>query len=335
MTARPRKPFAVVLRALGLGDLLTGIPALRALRRALPAHRIVLCAPAVLGPLAACTGAVNDLSPTGPLEPVEEALAKADVAVNLHGRGPESSTILAATRPQRLIAFDHPAVPRTRGQPPWIPGEHEVARWCRLLDRNGMPADPRDLRLEIPPGPVPEPVPGATLVHPGAASAARRWPPERWAEVVRGERARGRRVVVTGGPTEISLAHHVAELAGLDPSCVLAGRTDLVNLARVVAAAGRVVVGDTGVAHLATALGTPSVVLFGPTSPAEWGPPPDRPEHRVLWAGRTGDPHSTAPDGGLLDVQPDVVLAQLATTGVPFYPPGSRVPLSTRSGRPA
>ncbi len=67
---------------------------------------------------------------------------------------------------------------------------------------------------------------------------------------------------------------------------MLAGRTDLVELAAAVAAAGRVVCGDTGVAHLATALGTPSVVLFGPTSPARWGPPADRPQHRVLWAGR-------------------------------------------------
>ena len=47
-------------------------------------------------------------------------------------------------------------------------------------------------------------------------------------------------------------------------------RFDLLELTAVVAAAARVVCGDTGVAHLATALGTPSVVLFGPTSPARW-----------------------------------------------------------------
>jgi ADP-heptose:LPS heptosyltransferase len=67
--------------------------------------------------------------------------------------------------------------------------------------------------------------------------------------------------------------------------------------------------GDTGVAHLATALGTPSVVLFGPTPPAEWGPPPD-PGHAVLWAGRRGDPHAAAPDPGLLAITVlDVVAA--------------------------
>jgi ADP-heptose:LPS heptosyltransferase len=79
----------------------------------------------------------------------------------------------------------------------------------------------------------------------------------------------------------------------------------------VIGAAGRVVCGDTGVAHLATALAVPSVVLFGPTSPAHWGPPPS-PRHRVLWAGRTGDPHGNRPHDGLLDIQARDVLAELA-----------------------
>nr|WP_249355415.1 glycosyltransferase family 9 protein [Nocardia farcinica] len=40
---------------------------------------------------------------------------------------------------------------------------------------------------------------------------------------------------------------------------------------------------DTGVGHLATAFGTPSVVLFGPNPPAWWGPPPQRRRHVALW----------------------------------------------------
>ena len=56
-------------------------------------------------------------------------------------------------------------------------------------------------------------------------------------------------------------------------------------------------------AHLATAFGTPSVVLFGPVPPAEWGPPPAGGRHHALWAGRRGDPHADAPDPGLLEIR--------------------------------
>ncbi|MEJ7717324.1 MAG: glycosyltransferase family 9 protein [Thermoleophilaceae bacterium] len=91
----------------------------------------------------------------------------------------------------------------------------------------------------------------------------------------------------------------------------MAGTTDLRGLAAAVAAADRVVCGDTGVAHLATALGTPSVVLFGPTFPEEWGPPPSRPIHRVLWRGRRGDPHAAEPDAGLLEIGVEEVAVAL------------------------
>jgi hypothetical protein len=98
----------------------------------------------------------------------------------------------------------------------------------------------------------------------------------------------------------------------LPPGAVArAGPTDLLRLAALVAAAGRVACADTGVAHLATALGTPSVVLFGPTSPARWGPPPDRPIHRVLWAGSTGPPHGSRPHPGLLAITVDDVIGAL------------------------
>jgi ADP-heptose:LPS heptosyltransferase len=283
----------VALRDLGLGDLLTGVPALRALARAFPGHERVLVAPRALAPLVELSGTGFALAPEPP--------RGADVAVNLHGRGPQSHARLRAAAPRRLIAFacgDHPG-------PAWRPHEHEVARWCRLLAESGVPADPRDLRLELA-----APYHGATIVHPGAASAARRWPPERWAAVVRAATAAGHRVIVTGGPDERALAEAVA--AGGEAE-VRAGTTDLAQLAELVAGAGRVLCGDTGVAHLATAFGIPSVVLFGPTPPAEWGPPPGDPRHRVLWAGRRGDPHAGSPDPGLLAITVDQVLAAEAS----------------------
>ena len=309
------RPALVALRALGLGDLLTGVPALRGLARAFPEHRLILAAPRALAPLARLVEAVDQVVDVGALEPLPLRLHGADVAVNLHGRGPQSTRLLLDSEPSRLIAFDLP------GAPAWRPDEHEVARWCRLLAESGVPADPRELDLEV----SADSEPGATVIHPGAASAARRWPAERFAAVARAEAAAGRRVLVTGGPDDEGLARSVATLAGLGPGASLAGRTGLAQLTRVVASAGRVVCGDTGVAHLATALGTPSVLLFGPTSPHAWGPPPDRPRHVVLWAGRTGDPHADRPDPGLLEISVEEVLAALA-----------RVPsVAAASGEPA
>jgi ADP-heptose:LPS heptosyltransferase len=80
------------------------------------------------------------------------------------------------------------------------------------------------------------------------------------------------------------------------------------ELAALVADARLVVSGDTGIAHLATAFVTPSVVLFGPTPPFTWGPPGSGP-HVALWAGRLGDPHGQTIDPGLLAITVDDVLA--------------------------
>jgi len=275
-------PRLVVLRALGLGDLLTAVPALRALADAFPDHRRILAAPAPLAPLAALSGTVDEVVDTAPLAALDPRLAAPAVAVNLHGAGPESHRTLRALRPARLIAFAHPAVPESAGGPRWDDAEHEVTRWCRLLAETGIPADPRRLDLPPPPAPPPAAAVGATVIHPGAAERARHWGVERWAAVARAERRAGRAVVVTGGADEVALARAVARRAGLADDAVLAGRTDLLGLAAVVAAAARVVSADTGIAHLATALGTPSVTLFGPSPPARWGPPPGRPWHRVF-----------------------------------------------------
>jgi len=305
----------VALRALGLGDLLTAVPALRSLRDAHPGARVVVAAPEPLRPLATLAGV--ELVHATELAPLPCELHNAELLANLHGRGPQSHAVALAARPRRLLAFRHPAHPWSAELPEWRAGEHEVARWCRLLREAGIPADPDDLELAEPPGTERH---GATVIHPGAASNARRWPAARFAAVARAEAAAPRAVLITGGPDERDLALDVARRAGLGDRTVLAGHTTLRELAAVVAGAGRVVCGDTGVAHLATAFGVPSVVLFGPTPPDEWGPPPGRRDrHRVLWSGRAGDPHAAEPDRGLLRISVDDVLAELDALPVPAH----------------
>jgi ADP-heptose:LPS heptosyltransferase len=310
------RPVLLALRALGLGDLLTAVPALRALRRAFPGHRITLAAPAALAGLVPLIGAVDELCDVPGPDPVPERVpvGAPDIAVNLHGRGPQSTAALLRTGPGRLLAHAHPEVPGAEG-PPWRDEAHEVRRWCDLLGWYGLPADPADLLLADPASPsgpsgLPGPPGGRTgpvLVHPGAAYPARRWPPERFARVASGLREAGHDVVVTGGAAERDLARRVADLARLPADRVLAGRTGPPELAALVARARLVVCGDTGVAHLASAFATPSVVLFGPVPPALWGPPSGGP-HTALWAGSRGDPHGERPDPGLLRIEVPQVL---------------------------
>ncbi|WP_027941879.1 glycosyltransferase family 9 protein [Amycolatopsis taiwanensis] len=299
----------LVLRALGLGDLLTAVPALRALRRARPDARLVLATPDRLRDVVELIDAVDELLPTSGLGSLHWPGNRPALAVNLHGRGPESIEDLLAQRPGNLLTHRHPAFPAQPGLE-WRSDVHEVDRWCRLLEYGGIQADREDLRLPEPPGP--SPAPSAVVIHPGAASPARRWPPERYAAVARDLAAAGHRVVITGSVAEQALAREIAEPAGLPESAVLAGRAGLAELASLVAAARLVVCGDTGVGHLATAFGTPSVLLFGPTPPRLWGPPHTATQHIALWVGDVGDPHGNRTDSGLLMLQPARVLAAAA-----------------------
>lgn len=293
------RPTAIVLRALGLGDLLTAVPALRALRRALPDHRIVLATPAHLA-VVLDDGLVDDVSDTSGLRPLPPRAGRPDVAVDLHGSGPQSHRILRTLEPRRLVCFANAECGESG--PSWLAHEHERVRWCRLVAESlGVPADPDDFRLAPPT--TPTDVSAAIVIHPGASHESRRWPVSRWAEVAAALAADGEPVVVTGSDGEVARAEQVAAAAGLPGSAVLAGRTDVRALAALVAGARLVISGDTGIAHLAAAYATSSVVLFGPTPPALWGPPANGP-HTVVWRpGGVRPPNGDAVDPALLRIE--------------------------------
>ena len=319
----------LVLRALGLGDFLTGVPAYRALRAAHREHEVVLAAPRPLAPLAVLTGAVDRVLATGELRPVPWTGPPPDVAVDLHGNGPASHDLVRALGAKVTMMYASPADPDVAG-PWWADAEHEVDRWCRLLEWYGVPADRRALRLDRPR--LPPQVGQAVVLHPGAASPSRRWPPERFAAVARALTAAGEQIVITGTMAERATALRVAQAAGLGTGSVLAGRTSLPGLAALVAAASLVISNDTGVAHLAVAYGIPSVTLFGPVSPALWGPPAGARRHVALWKGaghRPGDPHGDQVDPRLLEIGVSEVLS-----GVRSLLDSRRPALSRRDGAP-
>ncbi len=130
------------------------------------------------------------------------------------------------------------------------------------------PGDDGRLALRRPLPPVAH-EPGYVVVHPGASVPARAWPAERCAEAVEALADAGHRVLVTGGPGERALTASVAGRRGVD----LGGATTLAEMAALLDGAAAVVVGNTGPAHLAAAVGTPVVSLFAPVVPAErWAP---------------------------------------------------------------
>lgn len=297
------KPTVLALRALKIGDLLVAVPALRGLRRGFPGHRIVLACAEWLRPLVELTGAVDEILPTprGLELPLDITAGTVDVAVNLHGNGVQSRSRLEAVRPLRRIGHSAPGW----DGPAWIDGLHERERWVRLLNFHGLPGDPLDLRLPAPDAAVPV---GTAVVHVGAAHASRHWPIDRFARVVEDLLRRGGRVLLTGDRGERERAEQVAAEVRGDRPEVVAGDLSLVEFFGVIAHAGLVVSADTGAAHLASAFGTPSVVLFGPAAAENWGPPPG--PHRVLTdaSRRRGDPYASEPDPALLGVGVDDVL---------------------------
>ncbi|NKY87923.1 glycosyltransferase family 9 protein [Nocardia veterana] len=290
----------LVLRARGLGDLLTAVPALRALRRARPRDQIVLAAPHRLKPIVDLITSVDDMVPAADPQSLRWDGPAPALAVNLHGPGAEPIVELARTEPTRILTYRNPAFPELDG-PQWVPEMHDIDRWCHLLESAGMSADRRNLGL-VPPVATTSHR-DCVVVHVGAGAPARRWPVERFAAVIRHLLVQGREVVVTGDEFEREIALAIAARAGLSHDHVLAGQQNLIELSATVAEAALVVCGDTGVAHLATAFGTRTVVLFGPTAPSHSGPPPHLSgRHIALWAGRTGDRDGHTPDPGLLQL---------------------------------
>jgi heptosyltransferase-2 len=121
---------------------------------------------------------------------------------------------------------------------------HEAADW---LERSGL-----------------EPARPLIALAPGAAHATKRWPLEHWHALVRRILGEGSDVVLVGGSDDASVAHALA--ANADGRVVnAAGQFGLQGTGAVLQRAQALVSGDTGVMHMATAVETPVVALFGPT----------------------------------------------------------------------
>ena len=293
-----------VLRALQLGDLLCAVPALRALRHAYAEAQITLIGLPWAKELASRLRAyVDDFIefpgfPGMPERTPDVAvmadffrLARArgfDLAIQLHGSG-ELTNPITALLGARTSAGHYRSgqwCPDRERFYEWRDDEHEVLRWLRLLERLGIA--PRGTHLEFPLREIDWHEWRAlrlhdyAVIHAGSQLASRRWLPERFAEVGDALAAEGLRLVLTGTAAEASLTARV-QRAMREPALDLTGRTTLGVLGALIARARLLVCNDTGVSHLAAALGTPSVVVACGSDPRRWAPL-NRELHRVLAA---------------------------------------------------
>ena len=107
------------------------------------------------------------------------------------------------------------------------------------------------------------------VVHPGSGSPAKNWPVERFADVIRRLRAQQKEVVAVAGEADVEQA---AVLAREVPGVPLLTGLTLTELSETLAECGCFLGNDSGITHLAAAVGLPVVALFGPSDPDTWAP---------------------------------------------------------------
>ena len=110
------------------------------------------------------------------------------------------------------------------------------------------------------------------ILQPGARYWFKAWPPERFAELADCLTAQyGCQVLIGGSDQDIDLAQKIRQMAKSSP-IIMAGRTTIKQFAAIAKKSALFVGSDSGAMHIASAVGTPVVALFGPSSPREWGP---------------------------------------------------------------
>jgi ADP-heptose:LPS heptosyltransferase len=287
-------PHVLVARQDSIGDVLLAGPAVRAV--AAGAGRVtLLCGPRGRAAAELLPGVDEVLVEAAPWieadpEPVSRAGTQAFVA-RLAGLGLDQAIVLTSFHQSPLplaLLLRLAGVGTIAAVSVDYPGSlldvrhrvdedvHEVERALSLVATLGYRLPDGDggrLAVLRPRAGEPPTPPGRYVaVHPGASVPARAWAPERSAALVQHLADRGCRVVVTGGPDERGLTALVAGPPRPEVTD-LGGRLDLAGLVEVLAGADAVVVGNTGPAHLAAAVGTPVVSLFAPTVPAaRWRP---------------------------------------------------------------
>ena len=288
-----------VVRALhGLGDMLCAVPALNALRRAYPLAEVTLIGlPCCAWLLERFGNLVDELLPFPGFPGIPEQpysgralihfLTNArrrpfDLALQMHGSGVITNHFVELLGARSIAGLYESGRRRPDGR--FFPYPHrgpEARRWLYLTHSLKLPSDDERIRFPVSPADraalALQPalrqlaIQPFVCIHPGARDPARRWSPRRFALVADGIAKLGYRIVLTGTTDERDAAAAVASHMRT-PAIDASGGTSLGVVAALLERAALVVTNDTGLSHLAVAVGTPSVIVFLASDADRWAP---------------------------------------------------------------
>lgn len=280
-------PSILIVRYSALGDVVLATSVLDPLREKFPQARIEwvtdpLYLPLLQGlPHLSAVHALTHEEGSGALSLASQLAGRYDLAIDLQGK--VRSAFVARRAGRRVVSFHRrtpgKAVLALLGSDPPLVRAHATELYAEALAPLGITA-PGALHLSLSHAaralagdalaPVKRP---AVALAPGARWATKRWSAERFAAVGDALAGEGFSIVLAGGPSDrpaldaFRAALRAPIAADLTP-------LPLDSLAAALAGVDLLVACDSGPVHLATAVGTRAVVLFGPTSTVRWGPPP-------------------------------------------------------------
>lgn len=308
-TGFPPAPLRLlVVQTAFLGDVVLTTPLLRELRRAQPRSRLSVLTTRTGAAVLDGMACIDELivldkgwsrSGVTSTRRVLRRLRHAafDVAVAAHRSVRSGLLVRLSGAPLRIGFAGAPGAGFYRHRIPWRADAHAVRRYLALGEPLGVEPERADPQPELRPTERARRRAAALLrsvglrgepfvaIAPGSVWPTKRWLPAGFARVAAAVAARGLTPLLVGTPDERELCLEVAALARV-PVGVLAGRTRVAELVALLAGARAVVANDSGAAHVASAVGTPVVSVFGPTVPAQgyvaWGPASVTVEHAGL-----------------------------------------------------
>ncbi len=279
----------------GIGDIVYTIPALRALRRRFPEAHITIEAGERGHSLLRYCPYVDEVwvrvrprGLRGKLGSIWNLMrGRFDRAVILDRSDEKTLHTFLARIPERYGVRKRLFGSLLTASIPWDPNAHDMNdHFRKVVELLGC--DTSDWKLELFPDPkayqsLPQKLAYAGWrgerplvgINPGASAPERQWLPERYAQVADALQQRGARVLLLGGAGDIPLTEAILQTMRTEP-LTLTGKLTLDELIVAISGLDALISGDTGPAHLAAAVGTPVVGLYGATSARRYAPIGDK-----------------------------------------------------------